>query len=305
LEKRVVIFKRYFWVISLVFAGAVAFVGADTVKEVIDERLQPPARVSQRKSSRVSQQEKEREPSFYAVIHKRDVFHSAQEKAAKKAGTTPERTVIKDTALEKTPLQIRLRGTVSRESGDSLAVIEDIRTKKQDIYHVGDVILGEAKLIAVSRNKVYLERDGKQEILEVHEKPEGKPTEKAAGRRFQRTPIPEGRGIKRLSATRYRIPRQDVQNAFGNMNHLLTQVRMVPNFKDGQPDGFKLLSIKSGSLIHRSGFRDGDIIKRVNGIEIDSPEKAFEVYEQVKNEPVITVEVMRGGRNRTFTYEVR
>ena len=89
------------------------------------------------------------------------------------------------------------------------------------------------------------------------------------------------------------------------MNHLLTQVRMVPNFKDGEPDGFKLLSIKGGSLVHRSGLRDGDIIKRVNGIEIDSPEKAFEIYEQVKNEPVITVEIVRGGRSRTFTYEVR
>ena len=300
-----VILKRYFWVISLMFAGAVAFVGADTAKEVIDERLQPPARVSKRKPSQASRQESKRDPSLYEVIHKRDLFHSAQETVAKKTAAQPNKAVIKDKALEKTPLQIRLRGTVSRESGDSLAIIEDIKARKQDIYHVGDVILGEGKLIAVSRNKIYLERDGKQEVLEVYEEPEKKPAEGTPGKRFQRAPIPEGKGIKRLSATRYRIPREDVKNAFDNMNHLLTQVRMVPNFKDGQPDGFKLLSIKSGSLIHQSGFRDGDIIKRVNGIEIDSPEKAFEVYEQVKNEPVITVEVMRGGRNRTFTYEVR
>jgi general secretion pathway protein C len=160
-------------------------------------------------------------------------------------------------------------------------------------------------LIAVSRNKVYLERDGKQEVLEVYEGPEVKTGERAGGRRSQKRSIPTGAGIKRLSANRYRIPPEDLGNAFENMNHLLTQVRMVPNFKDGEPDGFKLLSIKGGSLVHRSGLRDGDIIKRVNGIEIDSPEKAFEVYEQVKNEPVITVEIVRRGKSRTFTYEVR
>jgi general secretion pathway protein C len=306
LGKRVVILKRYFWVLYLIFAGAFAFVGADIVKGIINERLRPPPKVSERKLFRGSKKEKEKGPSFYAVIHKRDLFHSATEKvAAKKPVTKRKKPVIKEEALEKTPLQVRLRGTVYREAGNSLAIIEDTKTRKQDLYHVGDFILGEAKLIKVSRNKVFLERNGKQEVLEVYEGPESKTGKGAVGKRPQKGSIPTGAGIKRLSANRYRIPQEELRDAFENMNHLLTQVRMVPNFKDGQPDGFKLLSIKGGSLIHRSGFRDGDIIKRVNGIEIDSPEKAFEVYEQVRNEPTITVEIMRGGKRRTFTYEVR
>jgi general secretion pathway protein C len=299
-------FKRYFWVLYLIFAGAFAFVGADIVKGIINQRLRLPPQVSERKPHRVFEKQEERNPSFYAVIHQRDLFHSAKEKVtAKKATTTTNKVVIKEEALEKTPLKVRLRGTVYREPGNSVAIIEDTKTRKQDLYHVGDFILGEAKLIAVSRNKVYLERDGKQEVLEVYEGPEVKTGERAEGRRSRKRSIPTGAGIKRLSANRYRIPPEDLGNAFENMNHLLTQVRMVPNFKDGEPDGFKLLSIKGGSLVHRSGLRDGDIIKRVNGIEIDSPEKAFEVYEQVKNEPVITVEIVRGGKSRTFTYEVR
>ena len=298
--------KRYIWVLYLIFAGAFAFVGADIVKGIVNQRLRLPPQVSERKSHRVSKKQKERDPSFYAAIHQRDLFHSAKEKvAAKKAVSIPKKVVIKEETLEKTPLQVRLRGTVYRESGNSVAIIEDTKTRKQDLYHVGDFILGEAKLIAVSRNKVYLERDGKQEVLEVYEGPEVKTGERAEGRRSQRGSIPTGAGIKKLSANRYRIPPEDMRNAFENMNHLLTQVRMVPNFKDGEPDGFKLLSIKGGSLIHRSGLRNGDLIKRVNGIEIDSPEKAFEVYEQIKNEPVITVEIVRGGRNKTLTYEVR
>ncbi len=299
-------FKRYFWVLYLIFAGAFAFVGADIVKGVINQRLRLPPQVSERKPYRVSEKQEERNPSFYAVIHQRDLFHSAKEKVtAKKAAGIPKKVVIKEETLEKTPLKVRLRGTVYRESGNSVAIIEDTKTRKQDLYHVGDFILGEAKLIAVSRNKVYLERDGKQEVLEVYEGPEVKTGQRAEGRRSQKRSIPTGAGIKRLSANRYRIPPEDLRNAFENMNHLLTQVRMVPNFKDGEPDGFKLLSIKGGSLVHRSGLRDGDIIKRVNGIEIDSPEKAFEVYEQVKSEPVITVEIVRGRKSRTFTYEVR
>lgn len=300
------ILRRYFWVLYLIFAGAFAFVGADIVKGIINQKLRLPPQVSGRKPNAVSKKQKEKEPSFYAVIHKRDLFHSAKEEVAKKKDTTiAKKVVIKEEALEKTPLLVRLRGTVYRESGNSIAIIEDTKTRKQDVYHVGDFILGEAKLIAISRNKVYLERDGKQEVLGVYEGPEVKTGERPEGRRPQRGPIPTGAGIKRLSANRYRIPQEDLRNAFENMNHLLTQVRMVPNFNNGEPDGFKLLSVKSGSLIHRSGLRDGDIIKRVNGIEIDSPEKAFEIYDQVKNEPTITVEIERGGGEKTFTYEVR
>jgi len=298
--------KRYFWVLYLIFAGAFAFVGADILKGIINERLRPPPKVSEGRPHRVSKKQKERDPSFYAVIHKRDLFHSAKEKlATKKAVKKPEKPVIKEEALEKTPLQVRLRGTVYRETGNSLAIIEDTKTRKQDLYHVGDFILGEAKLIQVSRNKVYLERNGKQEVLEVYEGPEIKTGKRAEAKGSQKGSVPTGAGIKRLSANRYRIPQEELTNAFENMSRLLTQVRMVPNFSDGEPDGFKLLSVKGGSLIHRSGLRDGDIIQRVNGIEIDSPEKAFEVYEQVRNEPIITVEILRGGRKRTFTYEVK
>lgn len=300
------ILRRYFWVLYLIFAGAFAFVGADIVKGIINQKLRLPPQVSGRKPNAVSKKQKEKEPSFYAVIHKRDLFHSAKEEVAKKKATTiAKKVVIKEEALEKTPLRVRLRGTVYRESGNSIAIIEDTKTRKQDVYHVGDFILGEAKLIAISRNKVYLERNGKQEVLEVYEGPEVRTGERPEGKAPQRGPIPTGAGIKRLSANRYRIPPEDLGNAFENMNHLLTQVRMVPNFTNGEPDGFKLLSVKSGSLIHRSGLRDGDIIKRVNGIEIDSPEKAFEIYDQVKNEPTINVEIERRGGKKTFTYEVR
>jgi general secretion pathway protein C len=299
-------FRQYFWVLYIACGAALAFVGADLVNGIIHQRLHVPPQTSQKKPSKAASKPEKRSPSHYAVIHERDLFHSAKEKVTtKKPGGKSKKVVIKEGALEKTPLQVRLRGTVYREKGNSVAIIEDLKTRKQDLYHVGDMILGEAKLIAVSRNKVYLERNGKQEILEVYAKTEEKPSGRRAKRPPARRSIFPGGGIKRLSADRYRIPQEDLNDAFENMNELLTQVRVVPNFKDGDPDGFKLLSIKRGSLIHRAGLRDGDIVKRVNGIEIDSPDKAFEVYEQVKNEPLITVEVLRGGGKKTFRYEVR
>jgi general secretion pathway protein C len=296
------IFKRYSWVLYLILGAALAFVVADIINGVIREKLRPPPHVSERKPRDATTKEEKRDPAYYAVIAQRDLFHSAAEKAAAKK---PKKMVVKEKDLEKTPLPVRLRGTVYREKGDSLAIIEDTKTRKQDLYHVGDLILGEAKLIAVKRNRVYLERDGKREILEVYEGTEAKRGEKPRRMGPQRRSIPTGGGIKRLSANRYRVPQEDLKDAFDNMSHLLTQVRVVPNFSSGEPDGFKLLSIKKGSLVHRAGLRDGDILKRVNGIEIDSPEKAFEAYEQVRNEPVITVEILRGGSKRTFSYEVK
>ncbi len=85
----------------------------------------------------------------------------------------------------------------------------------------------------------------------------------------------------------------------------MTEVRIVPNFTDEKPDGFKLLSIKRGSLLNRLGLRNGDVVRRINGVSLDDPQKAIEVYQGLEGGQSISVEILRGGREQTLNYDLK
>jgi general secretion pathway protein C len=53
---------------------------------------------------------------------------------------------------------------------------------------------------------------------------------------------------------------------------LYSQARIVPEWEDGKMVGVRLNQVKPDSLYDQIGIESGDIIKALNGIEIDSPQ---------------------------------
>jgi len=66
----------------------------------------------------------------------------------------------------------------------------------------------------------------------------------------------------------------------------------------------KILSVRSGSLFSKLGLQRGDILQRINGIELDV-RKGFEIFNQLKDQKSLTVDLIRQGSNQTFEYEIR
>ena len=91
----------------------------------------------------------------------------------------------------------------------------------------------------------------------------------------------------------------------GNLSKVATQARIVPSFKNGKPNGFKLFSIKPGSLYTKIGLRNGDVVQRINGYDMDSPDKALEVYQKLQDSKSITVEIQRRGKPMTMSYTIQ
>ena len=48
-----------------------------------------------------------------------------------------------------------------------------------------------------------------------------------------------------------------------------------------------------------------DIIQRVNDVELTSPEKMYTIFQNLKDEKRMTVDILRQGRKNTLTYEIR
>ena len=81
---------------------------------------------------------------------------------------------------------------------------------------------------------------------------------------------------------------------------------MVPNLTpENRTDGFRVFQIKPGSLFEKMGMKDQDVIKRVNGQDLDSFEKATGLFGALRNEKTISIDIVRNGARINYTYEIR
>lgn len=239
------------------------------------------------------------------AIIERNLFGSRIEKAT--PGSSEGSAENMD--LPETPLPLQLLGTVANARGNrSFAIIQDTTTREQQIYYPGDAITEGVTLVSVARNRVVLLRNGIEEVLEKITERVGAPARRTPSPRTRRrTPGRAGADItvRKVGDNSYVMDRREVDGVLQDFNKLLTQIRVVPHFSNGQPDGFKVFNIRPNSLFMKLGMVNGDIIKRVNSLEITGPEQALQVFGQLKDESRITIDIERFRKNLTLQYEVR
>jgi len=111
--------------------------------------------------------------------------------------------------------------------------------------------------------------------------------------------------VRKIGDTEFEIARDYLQaNVLDNLSKVATQARIVPSFKNGKPNGFKLFSIKPGSIYAKIGMQNGDVIQKINGYEMNSPDKALEIYQKLKTANSISVDFLRRGKTKAHSYNI-
>lgn len=299
-----VLFKRHFWVIHLLFMLTVAWLIARTGNAFIEVALLP---LPTGKSNRAT------------PIQRATPMTSLNlERVAKALGLPvpkPEPVVAEPTiptidpnaAPVRTTLRLKLLGTLVSESMPdwSVASIQDIVTLKTATYMPHDRIQN-AEVIEIERERVIIINNNRREFIdgtgEAGAPPMAPPppTNTAAP-----ASVALGTGVKQLSENDYEIPRSEIDKTLANLNDVAMQARIVPAFKDGVAQGFKLFSIRPDSIYSKIGVQNGDVIKRINGFDLNSPEKALEVYSKLKESGRIDIEIERNGAAVRKTYNVK
>jgi general secretion pathway protein C len=317
--------KRYLWLIHLALIAAGVYIGSDLFWAVIGSRIEPGRRLPIDSPSAAAEVTEKRSLEQFAVIQQRNLFGAR----GRDNPSGPPRPPPPPPPPPKPAANLKLVGTVVGPPERTYAVIEDLSTKRQDLYRLGDVVK-EAKVVEVTRNRVVLDNRGRREELFSFEKtdaaspPPSVPAtrQSAVPRRpplamespTQEPPPPPAQAeeqdtadaeIERVGENMWRINRDDLVEQLDNFGQMMRDARLTPHFTGGQPDGFMITNLPSDSFLGRMGLRNGDIMKGVNGQKFGSLEEFFQAYQQLQTEPMLQLEVERSNRTETLTYEIR
>ena len=112
-------------------------------------------------------------------------------------------------------------------------------------------------------------------------------------------------GIVRVDPGTWRVSREIILENFANVGSLSSQATVTPYMVRGQQQGFRLMQLKAGSVLQQIGLQNGDVLQKVNGLDIHSPQEALQAYQQLQTEATVRLNILRNNRQTTLTYELR
>jgi len=177
------ILKKYSWIVMLPIMACIVIVGVTTALTVYGAYHYHPPRIT---ATVARSTDSSREtPGFehYAKVVERDLFASGVAGFDEPAQLRPNPTPAASAPF-------RLKGTVVVNPEGSLAIIENQELNKQEFYRRDDVVNG-YRLVRILRNKVVVEKDGREEVVEVVEEEvrEAPAPPVQQPRRIQRRPV--------------------------------------------------------------------------------------------------------------------
>jgi general secretion pathway protein C len=316
-------FRKYAWTANLALLFAAAWLSAKTVNTLVGALVRPRPQVDVSALPTAAPR-----PALPVAIDDAKLYHLIGVEPPKPTepddgpavAQRPQNCQDPRATPVRTTLGLQLVATlIGERKRDSLATLLETSTQQRRVVGVGEVI-GGAEVLGVERVRTEddSQRDmtgngfrvvaivcngGTKEYVDF-ENAGGETTTLASAGGLGNFPVPPPgprpsgpanplEGVRQVSPGKYEVDKSVIDQALGNMSVLATQARIVPAFKDGKPNGFKLFSIQPGSLYASLGIENGDVIQRINGYEINSPEKALELYQKLRESSHVSIDSER------------
>ncbi len=317
--------KKYFWVLGVVVVVICSALAASAVGHMIEATaLADSDKPTRRQAARApvasaADAQKARSTKSGMPLAERNIFCSTcqlEDPAAQQvpdAPSDPNNPPI-------TALPLRLVATnVSTQEGESFATILNTSNEKQGAYWIGTNIPDAGTVTRILGKYVDFE-NGTSHRLERISLISGdvpRPSTPLAAAPPQAEPSGDPRaardellaavdsGVRKVDETTYEVDRGVVEKVLANPTAVSRGARIVPSVKDGKPNGFKLYAIKPTSVYSKIGLMNGDTLHAVNGFELNTMDKALEVYTKVRESSSLSVSITRRGKPVTLNYTIK
>lgn len=112
-------------------------------------------------------------------------------------------------------------------------------------------------------------------------------------------------GIERVSANEFNVRRSTVDRILESQAELMRTTRIMPVDQGGRVIGVQLFGVRGNSLLGRLGMQNGDVLNRINGLDIGSPDRALEAYSRLRTSDNLQVSVTRNGQPVNIDFHIR
>lgn len=191
-----------------------------------------------------------------------------------------------------TRLNLTLRGLYATEDPARARAIIAAPNGEERSYRVDDELPGGAELSAIYADRIILLRNGRHETLRLPREALGAGAASGSSRKVDPNPrageiLAEYRGMMET-----------------NPRALTDLMRPVPANENNRFAGFRLYPGNRPELFQQLGLRPGDLVTRVNGVELDSATRAAEVLQSLRDSQQITLQVQRGNQTLDLAFSV-
>ncbi|PJZ40542.1 general secretion pathway protein GspC [Leptospira kmetyi] len=196
--------------------------------------------------------------------------------------------------------EMKITGTLSGHwSFARVTIVEKGKPEAQE-FATGETVAG-YKIRSIALNYVVLEKGGIALKVEIGQTP----GEARAKLNPEAGAKADGGQPASADTIRKVLSRQDVNRKLKDPAAIYKNGRFGPALINGKITGYKIYSVAPDHIFYALGARNGDIIKRVNGMPLTETEKMLEIWGAVKTADKITVDVERGSQILTYEFIIR
>ncbi len=193
---------------------------------------------------------------------------------------------------------LNLVGTITGPASIARALIQKQGEKYPKLFalyrvnnEIGNNVYG-YKLVGITDSKVYLILNGEKKVLDLYEK------KSSGSSNIPRSASGNNQVIKKT------LSRAEIkQKVFNNLDNALKGLVAGPYRVNGQIQGYALKQVRPYNILYKFGARSGDIVKRINGKKLTSTQGLYQMWEEIKTDSQITIDIQR--HNRILTYDFK
>jgi general secretion pathway protein C len=209
--------------------------------------------------------------------------------------------------------KIQLMGTVMGEGLSALAVVQNLSSKRQVLYHLHEDIPEIGEISEIHADSILVRNGAQAESLPLQTPklpgsvalgsqvaPQVQPARPPAA------PVAAAKDSTAAKPQRLVLERRALTPSSDVLADPARHVRFEPAQPEDKAEGLRLMAYRPKGLMDSLGLRSGDLIQSFNGAQVRDADVFLKQLQQiVKEERNFKLDVVRNGEKATFAYEIR
>jgi general secretion pathway protein C len=207
---------------------------------------------------------------------------------------------------------ILLLGTAMNSSTGMFAILEELSSKKQTLYRLQETVPAVGTIAQIEKDRVLFRQGSQEEWLNLaigKLSPGFEYTLSASAQPVSPRPVSRPTAVIPVSQVsakgRRPIARQILIDTANNPAQVNQHARLAPLMVNGKSQGILLEAINHYSLYGQLGFQSGDVLKQINGVELHDPSMFVSLFQQLKDERTINIDILRDNQPKTLALDVQ